>query len=81
VLTNAAKADQLGLPLIVVVPNRNVQNAVQSKLNIAQITAGGYPIYILLLHQLEQQVMNCFPLFSPANETRKNKKTNQMKGV
>ena len=79
VLINADKADQLDLPLIVVVPNRNVQKAVKRKLNLAQVTADGQPIYILLLDQLKQQVMNCFPLFSPANKTRKNKKTNNMK--
>lgn len=76
VLTNAAKADQIGLPLIVVCPTRKIQSAVQKKLAQAQLTAGGYPICVLLLSQLEKEVTNCFPLFSQANSQRKNIKIN-----
>ena len=75
-LTNAAKADQLGLPLIVVCPTRRVQKEVQNKLVRAQVTAGGYPICVLLLSQLNKEVTNCFPYFSTANSQRKNRKIN-----
>jgi len=76
ILTNAAKAEQLGLPLVVVVPTRKVKRAVQNKLRKTDIRPGGCDIYILLLSQLKQELTNCFPLFSSANEGRKNKKTN-----
>jgi len=77
VRSNAIKADQIGLPLMVIVPNRKVQKAVQNKIDKARITAGGLRIYVLLLDQLQKEVMNCFPVFSLANTGRKNKKTNQ----
>lgn len=77
ILSNASKADQLGLPLIVVVPNRKVQRAVITKLARTKQTAGGLRIYVLLLTQLEKEFTNYFPLISPANDTRKNRKTNR----
>jgi len=76
VLTNAAKAQQLELPLIVIVPTRKVKKAVQNKLSNSAIKPAGFDIYILLLSQLRQELTDCFSLFSPANEGRKNKKTN-----
>lgn len=76
VLTNAAKAQQLELPLIVIVPTRKVKKAVQNKLSNSAIKPAGCDIYILLLSQLRQELTDCFSLFSPANEGRKNKKTN-----
>jgi len=76
VLTNAAKAQQLELPLIVIVPTRKVKKAVQNKLSSDAIKPAGCDIYILLLSQLKQELTNCFPLFSSANEERENKKTN-----
>lgn len=76
VLTNAAKAEQLGLPLIVIVPTRKIQKSVQNKLSSSTIKPAGCDIYILLLSQLRQELTNCFPLFSSANEGRENKKTN-----
>jgi hypothetical protein len=78
VLTNAAKADQLGLPLIVIVPNRNVKMAVRKKLAQVQITTKKRRIYILLLSEVEKGFTKYIPLFSSANGTRKNKKTNQI---
>lgn len=77
VTNNVLKASQLGLPLIILVPNRRVKKAVRTKLESIRFTPGGCPIYILLLSQLEQEVRNCFPLFSPANTQRKNRKLNQ----
>lgn len=74
---NVLKASQLGLPLIILVPNRRVKKTVQTKLKSIRSTSGGCPIYILLLSQLEQEVKNCFPLFFPANTQRKNRKLNQ----
>ena len=74
VLTNAAKADQIGLPLIVIVPNRKVKMAVQKKLAQSQITACGLRIYVLFLHQIEKGLTNYFPLFSSANSRGKTKK-------
>lgn len=75
VLTNAAKAEQLGLPLVVVVPTRKVKLAVQNKLSKTNVKPGGHDIYILMLTQLKQELTNCFPLFSSANTGRENKKT------
>jgi hypothetical protein len=77
-LSNSAKADQLGMPLIVVVPNRKVKKAVQKKLEQNQITAGGFRIYILLLNEIEKGFTNYFSLFSSVNDDGKNKKTNQI---
>ena len=74
ILTNAVKAQQLGLPLVVVVPNRSVQKAVRNKLSQVNIQPGGCDIYILLLSQLKQAVTKCFPLFSAANTHGKTKK-------
>lgn len=73
-LVNVAKAQQLGLPLIIIVPNRSVRKSVQNKLDKAGIRPGGHAIYILLLSQLKQEVTNCFPLFSAANNNGKTKK-------
>ena len=81
VVTNAKKAEKLGLPLIVVVPNKKVQKAVKSKLRKAKIKPGKTRIYILLLDQVKQHVTNYFPLFSQVNAYRKNKKINQKGGV
>jgi hypothetical protein len=71
---NAIKAQQLGLPLVVIVPNRSVRKSVQNKFDQAGLRPGGYDIYILLLAQLKQEVMNYFPLFSAANTNGKTKK-------
>ena len=79
VLDNASKARELGLPLMVIVPNRKVQKAVKSKLETAGIRPKKHRIYILLLSQLEQEITNCFPLFSLANGQRENRKLNQRK--
>ena len=76
VRVTAAKADALGLPLWIVVPNRKVRQSVVNKLDKVSYRPGGRKIYILLLGQLDQILMNCFPLFSPANETRENRKKN-----
>lgn len=73
VLTNAAKAEQLGLPLVVIVPTRRIRKAVRDKLQQSAISPGGCAIYILLLSQLKQEVMDCFSFFSSANDRRKNK--------
>lgn len=79
VLDNAAKASELNLPLIVIVPTRKVQKAVKSKLKKAGIKPKKYLIYILLLSQLEQELTNCFPLISLANGKRENRKLNHRK--
>jgi hypothetical protein len=77
VLTNAAKAEQLGLPLIVVVPTRKVKKSVQNKLYRTDIRPGGHDIYILLLTQLKQEVTNSFSLFSSVSSHGKtNNKSN-----
>lgn len=77
VLSNAAKAGALNLPLWILVPNRKVLSAVSKKLNISSRKPGDREIKILLLGQLRQELMNCFPLFFPANVQRKNRKTNR----
>lgn len=73
VLRNAAKAELLELPLVVIVPSRKVKKAVQNKLNNSNIRPGNHDIYILMLAQLKQELTKCFPLFSSANEPWKNK--------
>lgn len=80
VLDNAAKARELGLPLVIIIPSRKVQKAVKSKLEKAGINLKTGRIYILLLSQLEQELTNCIPLFSLANGQRENRKSNQGKG-
>ena len=79
VLTNAAKAEQLNLPLIVIVPTRRIKKSIQNKLKKSGIRPAGCNIYILLLSQLKKELTNYFPLFSPVNGGRENKKTNQIK--
>lgn len=81
VLINAAKAEQLGLPLVVVVPTRKVKRAVQNKLGTTDIRPGDYDIYILMLAQLKQEVMNYFSLFSSANGDGKTKKQTKLKEI
>lgn len=61
VLSNAAKAEQAGLPMWIIVPNRKVRKAVANKLDSSSLRPGGLRIYILLLGQLEQQLMKYFP--------------------
>lgn len=79
VLDNAAKARELGLPLVVIVPTRKVQKAVNRKLKKAGINLKKDRIYILLLSQLEQELTNCFPLIPSANGQRENRKSNNRK--
>lgn len=79
VLDNVAKARELGLPLVIIVPSRKVQKTVKSKLEKAGGDLKRGHIYILLLSQLEQEVTNCLPLFSLANGQRENRKSNQRK--
>jgi hypothetical protein len=73
ILSNATKARKLKLPLVVLVPSRRVQIAVRNKLEKAGISLPKHRIYILLLSQLEQEVMNYFPLFFAVNKNRENK--------
>ncbi len=73
-LDNAVKAQHLKLPLVVVVPNRSIKKSVQIRFGKSNIKPGGCDIYILLLSQLKQEVMKCFPLFSAVNTNRKTKK-------
>jgi len=61
VLTNAAKSQELGLPLMVIVPNRKVKKAVEKRLSSVDLRPGGMDIYLLLLSQLRQGLTNCFP--------------------
>ena len=58
VLTNAAKARQLGLPLIVVVPNKKVKKAVADKLKNSISATQNESICILLLSQLNKELSN-----------------------
>ena len=76
-LTNGEKAHLLGLPLWIVVPNRQTYRAVAKKLAKAALCPGGQPIRILLPGQLAQALTNHFPTFSSANERTENGKTNR----
>ncbi len=80
VLSNALKAQRLGRPLIILVPNVKVRKAVERKLSQCQLTPGGQPICVLLVGQLQQEVMNCLALIFPANGERENKKSNPKEG-
>ena len=77
VLSNAIKADQIGCPLIVLVPNAKVRKAVVRKLSSGELRPGGCPICILFLGQLKQWVMNYLHLNAPANGDGENRKSNQ----
>ncbi len=80
VISNARKAQRLGMPLIILVPNVKVRKAVEQKLSKWRLSPGGRPICVLLIAQLLQVVTNCFPLFSAANGKRENRKTNPKEG-
>ena len=79
VLSNAAKAKQLDLPLIVVVPTRRVQKAVRKKLAKTGIRPGGHRICILLFEQLRQEVTSYFPSFPSVSTGRENRKSGKQK--
>ena len=79
VVSNVNKADLLGLPLVVIVPTRTVQEAIKNRLTKVHAQPGGYPISILLLSQLQQAVTNYFPLISTVNDNRENRKLNPRK--
>jgi len=76
-LDNAVKACELGLPLVVIIPTRKVQKAIENKFKTAGISLQKDRIYILLLSQLEQELTNCFPLIPSANGQREIRKLNQ----
>ena len=63
VVTNALKAHQLRLPLIVVVPNRKVLEAVTRKLE-GEFRDAQEKIWISLVGQLREAVTNCCASFS-----------------
>ena len=79
-VSNALKAQRLGRPLIILVPNVKVRKAVERKLSECRLTSGGRPICVLLVGQLQKEVANCLTLISPANGKRENKKTNPKEG-
>ena len=79
VISNAAKAQQLNLPLIVVVPTKRVQKAVRKKLAKTNLRPGGHRICIPLLRQLKQEVTNCFPCFPSVNAGREDRKSGKQK--
>ncbi|AQQ70919.1 hypothetical protein SMSP2_01282 [Limihaloglobus sulfuriphilus] len=58
VLTNAAKAERLGIPLIIVVPSKKVQKEVKARLRCSGLRPGGEQICILLLNHLNKELMN-----------------------
>ncbi len=79
VVSNVQKAQLLKLPIVVLVPNKKVQQMVKKTLVRSRLLPSGSPIYILRLGQLQQAVTNYFPLFSLANSGWENKKTNRRK--
>ncbi len=79
-VSNALKAQRLGRPLIILVPNVKVRIAVKQKLSHQRLSPGGRPICVLLIAQLYQEVTNCFSLIFAANGRRENKKTNPKEG-
>ena len=75
ILQTATKADSLGLPLWIIVPNRKIRDSVNRKLERVPVRPGGLKIYVLLLNQLNQTLTNYFSKNSPVNSTRENRKT------
>ena len=73
-LVNAAKAEELGLPLVVVVPNHKLRYAVLRKLARRSGRSGRRGIQVLLLSGLRQRFTSCFPFFSAAKVHGKKKK-------
>ncbi len=79
-VSNALKAYRLGLPLIVVVPNRKVLAAVTRKLEAEFGELASAKIWISLPGQLRQAVTNCFSRFS-VGESRDRKRENKSSGL
>jgi len=75
--SNAHKAEQLSLPLVVIVPTRKVQRAVRHRLAKVHAQPGNQCISILLLSQLAQVLTNYFPLISAVSDDTENRKTNE----
>ena len=75
ILQTATKADSLGLPLWIIVPNRKTRDSVNRKLERVPVRPGGLKIYVLLLNQLNQILTKYCPQNSPVNGTRGNRKT------
>lgn len=72
---NARKAIGLGLPLLIIVPDRGVRDAVICRLGRVVSGAEQGRVFILLPGQLSQGLTNCLSPFSLANAIRKNGKT------
>lgn len=80
VAVNAAKASTLGLPLLIVVPNRRVRDAVKRRVGGALRSAQGPPVSVLLLGQFEQALTRCFAFISTANRGGRKQKRNRETG-
>lgn len=77
VLANVEKAQALELPLWVIVPNRRICRTVSRKVWRSWSGRVGPVIKFLTIPQLPQAVVDCLPLFSPANMGWENGKTIQ----
>jgi hypothetical protein len=71
VLDNAAKAQQVNLPLWIIVPNRKVRLGVVKTLKFHPYRPGGLAIQIPVISELFQRLMKCFPNFPAANSEGK----------
>jgi hypothetical protein len=66
VLDNCRKAELVGIPLWIIVPNRRVLKSVANKLVRQHIRPAGHQIKLLLLSQLKQELTKYIALFIAA---------------
>lgn len=66
VLDNCRKAELVGIPLWIIVPNKRVLKSVTNKLSGQHIRPAGHQIKILLLSELKQELTNYISLFIAA---------------
>lgn len=78
-LDNLAKAELLGMPLWIVVPNRKIKSEVARKLRAAGYKPRKGAFHISLSGDVSQGLMDCFPSFSSANTSGENGKTIQFR--
>ena len=62
VLDNIRKAELVGIPLWIIVPNRKVLKSVTNRLSGQHIRPAGHQIKILLLSQLKEELTNYIAL-------------------
>ena len=80
VAVNTEKASALGLPLLIIVPNRRVRNAVKRRVRGSLRALQTPLVSVLLLGQFEQALTRCFAFISTANCGGRKQKRNRETG-